>query len=183
MKNKILIGVTTVLFVLLGCTPPESAESPEPQQEPAPEVSKPEQGAVERAAIHGKGHAAGDPNRRTWVVFRLAQPEDEHIGFGDAFRIQKTGPNYKLIPLDALRSRWSKPPTFSPNLVEGGADLLCGQINLPGHAAEQDHVFKFVELSSDELDVQIEIFDATKSLEEQCDISAPIHGGRAHAEN
>ncbi|MGI9233295.1 MAG: hypothetical protein ACR2RD_06665 [Woeseiaceae bacterium] len=183
MNNKILISVVIVLSILLACSPKGDSGEPESASTTADVGSATERPNAEPAVGPGKGHAKGKLNRRTWVVYEYSELDTEHVAPGDAFRIQKTGNSYKLKALTALHKRWSKPANFMVDLVEGTDDLLCGQVELAGHTEGQEHVLKFNELDADKLEVQIEIFDVSKSLEDQCEPSTPIHGGRAHAEN
>ncbi|MBT8096263.1 MAG: hypothetical protein KJO95_06040 [Gammaproteobacteria bacterium] len=183
MKNKVLLGMPIVLSFLLACGPTDSGQAQESDQNPADTNVAGNPESAERARPNGKGHSKGNPNRRTWVVYDYDPLEQEHMWIGDAFRIQKTGGTYKLKAFQLLRDRWGKPNNFMLDLVEGDDDLLCGHVVIDDHSDDENHVFKFELLSDQKLDVHVEIYDATKSLEEQCTLSGPIHGGRAHAEN
>ena len=186
MNNKILIAVIVLLVLALiwqRIDNKESAESPIVESEMA-EVS-------DMAAVSGgpgaddaaDALARGSSGHRTWVIQGADQPDNEHIGIGDAFRIIKTGNDRKMKPLSLLRNRWNKAGGFQVNLIKTSHPLLCGSIVLDPHTGTMKHLVVIKSDGPDGLIVDYEVFDDTMTLEEQCQPISGTHGGRAHAEN
>jgi len=127
--------------------------------------------------------AKGDTTRRTWVVVRTFGPADQHIAKGDGFRLSYANGSFILVPLSPLRSRWGQSAGYVVALVKGSGDFVCGKVTIKNHGSAKDHVVKIKAKSADELQMDYEVFDATKSLVAQCNAIAFTHRGRAHAEN
>lgn len=180
MNNKWLIGIIVVLLALLVWDRIGTSEKIDP--------AVPTEATSAITATKDKPDSIADistgkPDRRTWVIFKTEQPANEHIGFGDAFRIIKTGPTYKLLPLTLLRKRWHKTSGFVVNLEESPAGLLCGNVNLTPHSEDPtSHLLVIKPEGPDELQVDYEVFDDTKTVIEQCVEVSGTHKGRAHAE-
>ena len=126
---------------------------------------------------------SGSGSRRTWVIYATDQPDNEHIEFGDAFRIRKNGSERKLVPLSHMRTRWGKPAGFEVDMVKSDHPLLCGKITLDSHATEKDHLIVIESNGPDGLDIDYDVWDDSQTLEDQCKPLGNTHGGRAHAEN
>jgi len=117
------------------------------------------------------------PARRTWVIYEI-DAGTEHMDVGDAFRLFRTGPIYKLRALRDLASssKWGPAPINMEDRSQGGKTVLCSIINIHGDAhklwieldpANDDHLndIRLVEGNSD------------------CDTPPPIGGGGARAMN
>lgn len=183
MNNKVLIGIIIILLVLLAWVGMDRAKEPVPSSQTGAKTEAAQQApaTVEIDAVDDL--SVGRASHRTWVVYRTDQPANEHIGAGDAFRINKTGSTYKLIPLFLLRNRWIKPANFVLDLVKSPAGLLCGMVELTPHSSDPKHLIILEPKGPNELQVDYELFDEDQTVLDQCVSVAGTHAGRAHAEN
>ena len=125
----------------------------------------------------------GSASSRTWVVFKVDEPDEFHFKVGDAFRIQGVRSNMQLIPLGALRTRWSHIDASGIALSKKGSDKqkLCGKFELNGHPgppSDNPHFIQIEVNKDDENKLFIDIHD-----DEAYECGTANHGGRVHAEN
>jgi len=132
----------------------------------------------------------GSLTRRTWVVWKTDDSDNLHLSAGHAFRIQKIGNNYKLIPLRSLKDHWLvNDAAFKVDLQVIGDDnsVLCGLIDIPGHSNEETTHVILIRVagpftSDNNVIVDFKKPDPDLGPEQQCS-SLKVHQGRAHAEN
>ncbi len=125
----------------------------------------------------------GSASSRTWVVFKVDEPDEFHFKVGDAFRIQGVRSNMQLIPLGMLRNRWSHIDSSGIALSKKGSDKqkLCGKFELNNHPGQPPHQPHFIQIEvdpDDENKLFIDIHD-----DEAYECGTANHGGRVHAEN
>jgi hypothetical protein len=186
MNNNILIAVIVLLLVLLTLQwfdNKESVETPIVVSDTAEISDRPAIAEAPGADDAADVLAKGSSNRRTWVIHEADQPDNEHIGIGDAFRIIKAGSSRKLKPLTQLKNRWKKSGGFEVDLIKSPHPLLCGSIVLDPHPGTMKHLIVIRSDGPDGLIVDYEIYDDGLTLEENCQPISGTHGGRAHAEN
>ena len=129
--------------------------------------------------------------RRTWVIYQEDLGDGLHLAPGDAFRLRhRNRRDFFLIPLRSLRNRWNMEGDADDNriplVVGSDGSRLCGMVEMPNHADADERAHLLVispRDSNNEIYVDLELYDDSRDLVDQCDDIEDTHRGRAHGEN